>query len=74
MLVVAAASLEALVQCCLLPDITVYRLDSKTQEVKTVSRSAHMNNQYESRIFTTNFLFIYFLSFLPVKVFLIFLM
>ena len=30
MLVVATASLEALVQCCLLPDITVYRLDSKT--------------------------------------------
>ena len=29
MLVVAAASLEALVQCCLLPDITVYRLDNK---------------------------------------------
>ena len=39
MLVVAAASLEALVQCCLLPDITVYRLDSKTQEVKTVEVS-----------------------------------
>jgi hypothetical protein len=29
---------------------------------KFISRSAHTNNQYESQIFTTNFLFIYFLS------------
>ena len=31
---------------------------------KGISRSAHTNNQYESWIFATKFLFIYFLSFL----------
>ena len=47
---------------------TIHILRKHFYSTKLISRSAHTNNQYESRIFTTKFLFIYFLSFLPGKV------
>ena len=42
--------------------VTVYSFSIRVDQNLLLSRSAHTNNQYESRIFTTNFLFIYFLS------------